>query len=103
MAKRPQKAQKSQAEPQGFVVVAVTEDLEQARNYETLLKTNDIPTIIKERDEPRQAGAEGIAVMVHEDFLDEAHVVIKSQDAYDDFYDVALEDEDDYDFDDDLF
>ena len=45
MAKRPQKAQKSQAEPQGFVVAAVTEDLEQARNYETLLKTNDIPTI----------------------------------------------------------
>ena len=40
--------------------------------------------------------------MVPEDFLDEAHVVIESQDAYDDFYDFAMEDEDDLDFDADL-
>jgi hypothetical protein len=43
--------------------------------------------------------SKGIAIMVPEDFLDEAHVVIESQDAYDDFYDFALEDEDDGDFD----
>jgi hypothetical protein len=40
--------------------------------------------------------------MVPEDFLDEAHVIIESQHAYDDFYDYALE-EDDGDFDDDFF
>ena len=45
----------------------------------------------------------GIAVMVPEDSLDEAHVVIESQDAYDDFYDLALEDEEDNDFDSGLF
>ena len=32
--------------------------------------------------------------MVPEDFLDEAHVIIESQNAYDDFYDFAIEDED---------
>ena len=35
--------------------------------------------------------------MVPEECLDEAHVVIESQDAYDDFYDFALEDESDID------
>ncbi|GAI90236.1 unnamed protein product, partial [marine sediment metagenome] len=38
-----------------------------------------------------------------EDFLDEAHVIIESHNAYDDFYDYALEDEENGDFDDELF
>jgi hypothetical protein len=41
--------------------------------------------------------------MVPEDFLDEAHVVIESQDAYDDFYDFTLEEENEEDFDTDIF
>jgi hypothetical protein len=41
--------------------------------------------------------------MVPEEFLDEAHVVIESQDAYDDFYDLALEDTDANEFDSDIF
>ena len=41
----------------------------------------------------------GVAIMVPEDSLDEAHVVIESQDAYDDFYYYTLEGEDDVDFD----
>lgn len=103
MAKRPRKTEKSQADLQELVVVAFAEDWEQAKDYETLLKTNDIPTIIKEQDETEEGETKGIAVMVPEDFLDEAHVVIESQDAYDDFYDFALEDEGEGDFDSDLF
>jgi hypothetical protein len=72
--------------------------MEQAKEYETLLEANGIPATIKE-----QGGEDGIAVMVPEDYLDEAHVVIESQDAYDDFYDFALEDEDEGDFDSELF
>ena len=102
MAKRSKKAQKSQTKLQEFVVVAFAEELEKARGYETLLKSNDIPAVIKEQDE-QSMNAESIAVMVPEDCLDEAHVVIESQDAYDDFYDFALEDEGDGDFDSDLF
>ena len=102
MAKRTPKAQKSQPELQEFVVVTFAKDLEQARDYETLLKTNDIPATIKEQDE-QSINAKGLAVMVPEDFLDEAHVIIESQDAYDDFYDSSLEDEDNDDFDSDLF
>ncbi len=102
MAKRSKKTQKAQANPQGLVVVTVTSDLEQAREYESLLKVNDIPVVVNEPDE-QSIGSKDIAVMVPEDYLDEAHVVIESQDAYDDFYDFALEEEEEDDFDSQLF
>jgi len=105
MAKRSRKSQKAQADQlQGFVVVALTKDMEQAKEYETMLKVNDIPVIIKEQEED-SIGARDIAVMVPEESLDEAHVIIESQDAYDDFYDFALEDEDEMnnEFDNDFF
>ena len=102
MARRPKKTQKSQAKLQDFVIVTFAESLEQAKDYETLLKNNDIPAMTREQHE-QSTSAKGIAVMVPEDFLDEAHVVIESQDAYDDFYDFALEDKDNDDFDSELF
>jgi len=104
MAKHRKKIRKSQAKLQELATVAFTEDAELARDYETLLKNNDIPVIIKQEDQSEQGGGKGIAVMVPEDFLDEAHVIIESQDAYDDFYDFALEEENDEDdFDSGLF
>jgi hypothetical protein len=98
MAKRSKKGTKSQAKLQGFVVVAFAKDWDQARDYETLLKVNDIPAVIDEQEDTT-VGANEIAVMVPEDFLDEAHVIIESQDAYDDFYDFALEEGGEEDFD----
>jgi hypothetical protein len=102
MAKRSKKGHKSPAKLEGFVVVAFAEDMDQAREFKTLLEANDIPTTMSEQDEHSIASKE-IAVMVPEDFLDEAHVIIESQHTYDDFYDFALEDEDEGDFDGDLF
>ncbi len=102
MAKRSQKAQKSQAGQQEFVIVTFAKDLEQAREYESLLKGNDIPAMVKEQNE-ESTDTNGFAVLVPEDYLDEAHVVVEYQDAYDDFYDLALEDEQEDDFDDNLF
>ena len=101
MAKRSKKGHRSQAKLQGYVVVAFADDLEQAREFKSLLETNDVSAIISEQKEPALDSKE-IAVMVPEDFLDEAHVIIESQQAYDDFYDYALE-EDGGDFDDELF
>jgi hypothetical protein len=102
MPKRPKKTQKSQAQLQDFVAVTIIEDLEQAKERELLLKNNDIPAIVKPQDGD-EGDTAGFAVMVPEEFLDEAHVVIESQDAYDDFYDFALEDEDESGFDSDFF
>jgi hypothetical protein len=102
MAKRSKKGQRSQAKLQGYVVVAFAEDMEQAREYKTLLEVNDVAAIISEQQE-QSLGSKEIAVMVPEDFLDEAHVIIESQHTYDDFYDYAVEDEEGGDFDDELF
>ena len=60
------------------------------------------PVVTNEQNEQSVESKE-IAVMVPEEFLDEAHVVIESQQAYDDFYDFALDEEEDSDFDSDLF
>ena len=103
MAKRSKKVHRSQAKLQGYVVVAFADDLEQAREFKSLLEVNDVSAIISEQKEPAIGGSKEIAVMVPEDFLDEAHVIIESQQAYDDFYDFALDDEHSGDFDDELF
>ena len=102
MGKRSKKGHKSHAKLEGYVVVAFSEDMEQAREYKTLLDANDIPAIITEQDE-HTIGSKEIAVMVSEEFLDEAHVIIESQHTYDDFYDFAMEDEDKTDFEGDFF
>lgn len=90
--------EKGQAKVKDLVVLASLSDVDQAREYETILRLNDIPAVVKEHVGP---GGEdkGVDVLVPEEYLDEAHVVIESQDAYDDFYDYALDDEDDLDFD----
>lgn len=102
MAKRSKKGQRAQANLQGYVVVTFAEDLEQAREYKTLLEVNDVSAIISE-PQGESLGSKEIAVMVPEDYLDEAHVIIESQHAYDDFYDYAMEDGGDGDFDDEFF
>jgi hypothetical protein len=102
MSKRSKKGHKSKAKLEGHVVVAFSEDMDQAREYKTLLEANDIPAMIAEQDE-HSVDSREIAVMVSEEFLDEAHVIIESQNAYDDFYDFSMEDEDEMDFEGDFF
>ena len=102
MSKRSKKGHKSNAKLEGYVVVAFSEDMEQAREYKSLLDANEIPAIIVEQDE-HVVGSREIAVMVSEEFLDEAHVIIESQHTYDDFYDFTMADEDDINFEDDFF
>ena len=92
MARHPEKGRKSQTNLRELGVVTSTKDPELARDYEILLKNNDIPVMIKEHREP-STDNKNFAIMVPEEYLDEAHVVIESQDAYDDFYDFTLDDE----------
>lgn len=103
MAKRPKKRQKSETNLQELVVVTLAEDIEQAKEYETLLEANGIHATTKEQGKDSPDAPQGIAIMVPEEHLDEAHVVIESQNAYDDFYDFALEDEGEEDLSDELF
>ncbi len=101
MNKHPRKGNRGSTRVKEYVVVALVDDMDQAKEYETLLRLNDIPAVIKEQ---LDGGADGkaVAIMVPEDFLDEAHVVIESQDAYDDLCDYTMDEEEDLDFDGDL-
>ena len=101
MQENPTNHSNSQAKLKDLVVLTLLESIEEAREYEALLKVNDIPVVIKEHNDSSK-DERNVAIMVPEDFLDEAHVVIESQDAYDDFYDFALEDEELDDFDPDF-
>jgi hypothetical protein len=77
-----------------FVTVAFAEDMDLAKQYKKLLIDDDIPAVIKSQSES-SSGFPGIAVMVPEDHLDEAHVLIESQGTYAaDFYEVAFQDQD---------
>ena len=101
MTKRSKKPHKSEVNLEGYVVVAFAEDIDQAKEYKSLLEASDINAIIREQGE-QVIGSPEIAVMVPEEYIDEAHVVIESQHAYDDFYDFAMEGEDESDFDGDF-
>ena len=90
------KNKKTQTDLQELITIAFADDLEQAKDYETLLKNNDIPALIKQQDNPQGNSRKVIAVMVPEEYIDEAHVVIESQDAYDDFSDLNLDEQEDF-------
>lgn len=97
MNKHPRRDSKGNMKVKEYVVVAFVDDMEQAREYETLLRLNDIPAVIKEQ---LDGGADGkaVGILVPEDSLDEAHVVIESQDAYDDLCDYTMDEDEDLDF-----
>jgi hypothetical protein len=87
---------------QELVVVATSSAMDEAKEIETLLKNNDIPAILKQRPNEFGEGSH-YAVYVPDDMADEAHVVIESQDAYDDFYDFGLDEENEDDLEGDIF
>ena len=91
MARSPKKTKKTQAKVKDLATVFWAEDLECATEYEKLLKNDNIPVIIK----PPQPGATNLEyeIMVPEDYIDEAHVIIDSQMGYDDLCDFDLDDE----------
>jgi len=93
MANRHNKKRSARTPLKEFVTVAFAEDMDLAKQYKKLLIDDDIPTVIRAQSE-LSSGFPGIAVMVPEDHLDEAHVLIESQGAYTDFYDMAFQDRD---------
>ncbi len=102
MNKRSRKTHKSSSRLAELVVVASAESMDEAKDFETLLKNNDIPAIIKRHHDELTEGKR-FFVMVPEEMADEAHVIIESQDSYDDFYDSEMDDTDDDDLEGDIF
>lgn len=71
---------------QELVTVAFAEDLDLARQNKKLLEDNGIPAQIKEPSDPSRAP--GIAVLVREEDLDQAHALIASHASFEEFFDV---------------
>ena len=94
MANHQKRKQTPQNSLKEFVTVAFAEDMELAKQYKKLLNDGEIPAAIKSQPEVA-TGFPGIAVMVPEDYIDEAHVLIESQGTYNDFYDMVFHDQDD--------
>ncbi len=74
-----------------YVAVTVLDDMAEAKDCQQLLKDNDISVYLLEDYEHEGGGS--VAVMVLEESLDEAQVVIESQDAYDDYYELASDED----------
>ena len=80
-------------EVEELVTVAFAEDMELAKQYQELLRNNEISVQIKRQPEMGQSGFSDIAIMVPEDSLDEAHALISEKASYDDFFDLILDDQ----------
>ena len=77
-----------------FVTVAFAEDMELAKQYQELLRNNEISSRIKRQPEMTQSGFSDIAITVPEESLDEAHALISEKASYDDFFDIVLDSQD---------
>lgn len=73
-----------------FVTIAYAEDLDLARQYKKLLNNCNIPAAIKDHPDP-ESPFPGVAVMVPEDYIDEAHSLIESEGSFPDFYDMIAD------------
>ncbi|MBP8305470.1 MAG: DUF2007 domain-containing protein [Phycisphaerae bacterium] len=78
-----------------YVIVTVVEDPARARDYKELLEDSDIPVMLREQE--GFAGERCLSILVPEENLDEAHVIIEAQETHDDFYDMGMEDDEEED------
>ena len=88
MANRSKHKQSSKTGMNDLVTVAFAEDMELAKQYKEMLKESEIQAVIKSPAD--SSSFPGIAVMVSEKDLDEAHVLIESQGSSDSFFDLAF-------------
>jgi len=101
MANRKNKKQNTHTTLKELVTVAFAEDMDLAKQYKKLLAENDITAVINTKPDISPA-VNGIAVMVQEEDLDEAHMVVQSHGSFNDFYETAFEDYDYERFEEDL-
>jgi hypothetical protein len=84
MTKRIRKSSKSQSSTKELIVVATANSMDEAKDYESLLKNNDIKAVVKKQQDEFTENRRYV-VMVQEDLADEANVIIESQNSYDDY------------------
>jgi hypothetical protein len=84
MTKRTRKSGKTQSGTKELVVVATANSMDEAKDYEAILRNNKIKAVIKQQQDEFTEDKRYV-VMVQEDLADEANVIIESQNSYDDY------------------
>jgi hypothetical protein len=100
MSNRKKKKSGSGTALKEMVTIAFAEDVDLAKQYKQLLLDNEIPAAIQSRSS-NESEYKGIPVMVPEDYIDEAHMLIEAQNSMGDFYNAAFieDDQDDVGYD----
>ncbi len=69
-----------------YVAVAFAEDLDLAQHYKQLLAESEIPAAVRRSPSPGGSAFSDIAVMVPEEYIEEAYAVIASESEHEDFF-----------------
>ncbi|MGB8227282.1 MAG: hypothetical protein WCE45_10535 [Sedimentisphaerales bacterium] len=85
-----------------YITVAVAEDIDLANEYRDVLAKNDIPAVTAAAQRSRSAMTSAIAVMVPENFLEQAQQIIEYHQEFDHFIDDAFNDPDSWQDDPDM-
>jgi len=83
------KSRKQNAVVKEYVTIAFAEDIELAREYKAMLAEHGIAAVVKSQGQSEE-GYSGIAVMVPEEWVDEAYAMVSREASYDDFFDAAF-------------
>jgi hypothetical protein len=83
----------SKAALQDYVTVAIAEDTDLANEYRDILAKNDIPAVTATQ-KSYSSSVLGVAVMVPENYLEQAQEVIESRQEFDHFVNDAFNDPD---------
>ena len=78
-----------------YITVAIAEDVDLANEYRDALARHDIPAVTATQKSYSSAVL-GTAVMVPEQYLEQAQEIIESEQGFDDFLDDAFNDPDDW-------
>lgn len=87
---RPKKLLDTPVDIKNLVTVAYAEDMELAEYYKRLLLDSSIPVAIKRIPDGEKTQFSDIAVMVPEEFIDQAYSFLTQQAACDDFFDMVF-------------
>lgn len=87
---RPRKLQETPADIKNLVTVAFAEDMELAEQYKRQLLENSIPAAIEALSDQKKMPMAEVAVMVPEEFLEQAYTFLSRQAACDDFFDMVF-------------
>ena len=86
-----------------LIAIAYAEDKSLAKDYKNLLIAKDIPVTVEKADTDQGSSAFGYAIKVPEEHIDTAYKLIEMKNPKDYFYDGLFDDDELFDFDEEVY